>query len=376
MKTIALILAAGRGKRMASDIPKSYLPLKGKPILAHTIARFTNHPRIDHVAVMIHPDDKKDFQDLNLSHPKLLPPIHGGILRQDSVAIGLEALAAHQPQYILIHDAARPWFEARLIDDLLTALNTHDAAFPALPVSETLRRGEALEIIPRDGMMICQTPQAFHFDKIRNAHQTIRQEVTDDITLAQADGQRVTSIPGDPHNIKVTYPQDIRQMESYMHNDIRVGTGTDVHAFTAGDHLWLCGVKIPHTHKLEGHSDADVALHALTDAILGTIGAGDIGIHFPCDDEKWRNVASHIFLQKALDLLTEKGGVITNMDLTILCEAPRILPHREAMLANLQKLTGLDPDRINLKATTTEKLGFLGRKEGMMAQATVTVRLA
>ncbi|MHA1539389.1 MAG: bifunctional 2-C-methyl-D-erythritol 4-phosphate cytidylyltransferase/2-C-methyl-D-erythritol 2,4-cyclodiphosphate synthase [Alphaproteobacteria bacterium] len=387
MKTIALIVAAGKGVRLGSEIPKQYLPLAEKMILTRTLAAFLNHPQVDAVKVVIRACDKDlyataaaDFVD----HPKLLSPVHGGERRQGSVRFGLESLAENTPHSVLIHDGARPFITENEIRAVIDALKNDPAVTLAVPITDTLKRVNAenviTENIDRSAVYAVQTPQGFHFSDILKAHQDfIKEDVTDDNALAEKLGLKIRIINGLKSNFKVTHQEDIARGEAYLmqnKNDIRTGMGFDVHAFTTGDSLWLCGVEIPHTQALKGHSDADVALHALTDAILGTIAAGDIGLHFPPSDPQWKGAPSSLFLEKALSLLAEKGGVLNHVDLTIICEAPKLTPHRDMMQAKLATLLGLSLDRVNVKATTTEKLGFTGRSEGIAAQAIATVALS
>ena len=304
----------------------------------------------------------------------------GGASRQESVVRGLEALSANAPDYVLIHDAARPGVDAALVDRVLDGLAHAPGVIPALPVADTLKRvdsnGRILETVARTNLSAAQTPQGFHFDKILTAHLAARgRELTDDAAVLEHSGLAVLTVPGSTANSKITTQSDLIQMEHTM-LETRVGTGCDVHRFTEGDHVMLCGVRVPHTHKLLGHSDADVALHAATDAILGAIGAGDIGAHFPPSNAAYKNAPSEKFLAHAMALLRARGGSLTHLDVTIICERPKIGPHRDAMVASISRIAGVEPGRVSVKATTTEGLGFTGRSEGIAAQASATVRVA
>jgi 2-C-methyl-D-erythritol 4-phosphate cytidylyltransferase/2-C-methyl-D-erythritol 2,4-cyclodiphosphate synthase len=391
VRIAALIVAAGRGTRAGSDLPKQYLRLGRSTVLEHALRAFTDHPDVAHVQAVIHPDDGDLYaRSITLESPKLAPPIHGGPSRQASVRLGLEALAADAPDLVLIHDAARPFVPAAVINRVVAALETHSGAIPALALADTLKRTAAdgttiAETIPRAGLWRAQTPQGFHYAEIRAAHRHAetsgQEDFTDDAALAEWAGQAAALVEGAEINIKLTTANDVaearRKIEVSMTQTFepRTGTGFDVHRFTDGSSVWLCGVEIPHTHKLEGHSDADVGLHALTDALLGTIGDGDIGQHFPPSDPKWKGAASHMFLADAVRRVNERGGRITNVDVTLLCEEPRIGPHRPAMQARIAEILGITPDRVGVKATTTEGMGFTGRREGIAAMASALVLL-
>jgi 2-C-methyl-D-erythritol 4-phosphate cytidylyltransferase/2-C-methyl-D-erythritol 2,4-cyclodiphosphate synthase len=312
----------------------------------------------------------------------MLPSIVGGATRQESVRRGLEALATALPDIVLIHDAARPLVSHRLIDDVLAALDGGaECAVPLLAVADTLKRNDAGKwtTVPRDGLHRAQTPQGFRFTKILRAHRHYSaQDVTDDMALAELAGLHITTVTGEDSNMKVTTPDDFALAEAHLRarlGESRVGMGYDVHRFQPGDHIWLCGIKVPHDHALEGHSDADAGLHALTDAILGAIGEGDIGLHFPPSDERWRDAPSWKFLDHAASLVRDKGGAISHCDVTIICERPKVAPYREAMRGRIAEILQLDLSRVSVKATTTEGLGFAGRCEGLAAQAVATVRL-
>jgi 2-C-methyl-D-erythritol 4-phosphate cytidylyltransferase/2-C-methyl-D-erythritol 2,4-cyclodiphosphate synthase len=377
----ALVVAAGEGSRFGAPLPKQYLPLGGANILRHAVAALVEHPRIVNVLVAIRPDDRALF-DSSVSGLTVMPPITGGATRQDSVRLGLEALVAFRPHRVLIHDGARPFPGRQLIDRVVDGLDKAVAAIPCLPLRDTIKRAEGgiiRETIDRSALWRAQTPQGFHFDTILAAHRAaIGRELTDDAAVAEAAGVAPLIVEGSEDNLKVTTPEDLAAAERLIaarQGDIRVGQGFDVHPFAPGDHLWICGVRIPHGMSLAGHSDADVGLHALTDAMLGAIGAGDIGMHFPPSDPRWRRAASDQFLRHAADLVRKRGGAIAAVDVTIICERPKIAPHRAAMVERIAAILGITPDRVSVKATTTEKLGFTGRAEGMAAQAVATVRL-
>jgi 2-C-methyl-D-erythritol 4-phosphate cytidylyltransferase/2-C-methyl-D-erythritol 2,4-cyclodiphosphate synthase len=375
--TSVLIVAAGSGSRHGGDLPKQYQRLGGRAILRHTIEAFSRHPRIDAVRVVIGPDHEALYEaaagDLSLS-----PPVEGGATRQESVRRGLEALVADAPSLVLIHDAARPLIDQAIIDRVLDALKENPAVVAATPVVDSLRR-DAGGVVDRTALWQVQTPQGFHFQKILDAHRATTDDLaTDDATLAEQAGIAITLVEGAMSNLKITRAGDIATAETFLAarlGDIRTGTGFDVHRFAPGDHVTICGVHVPHSHALEGHSDADVGLHAMTDAILGCIGNGDIGSHFSPADARWKGADSAQFLQHAIGLVADRGGVVAHLDVTIICERPKIGPHRAAMLAQVAKISGLRPDQISVKATTTEGLGFTGRNEGIAAQAVATVRL-
>lgn len=381
----ALIVAAGRGLRFGADLPKQYLHLAGKPILRRTVEAFLRHPAVTNVRVVIDPAFR-DLYDQAVAGLDLPPPIAGGPTRQDSVLNGLEALAGHAPDLVLIHDAARPLVDAAAISDVIAALDHAPGAIAATPLADTLKRGTvASGVIRSDGtvdrtaLWRALTPQGFRFADILPAHRRAAGlNLTDDAAVAEAAGLAVTLIATDPDNLKVTNQDDLARAERLFLTrlgDIRTGTGYDVHKFAPGDHVWLCGVQVPHDATLEGHSDADVALHALTDAILGAIASGDIGQHFPPSDPQWKGADSARFLRHAAELVARRDGVIAHVDITIICERPKVGPHREAMVARVADILGIDPARVSVKATTTEGLGFTGRREGIAAQAAATVRL-
>lgn len=381
MTTIALIVAAGRGHRTGRDLPKQYIDLAGKTVLARTVDMFLNHAGIDQVCVVIHADDEPLYSGA-MADREVLPWVAGGDSRQASVKNGLEALAPLRPTRVLIHDAARPFVTARLINRCVTALDGDDAVLPALPLADTLKtvaEDRVTGTLDRNQIVAAQTPQSFRFEPILAAHRTFSHiDATDDIGLAELAGMPIRTVDGEPGNFKITTPEDVTKAEKQMTEqltDIRTGQGFDVHAFVADRELWLGGIQIPHDRGLKGHSDADVALHAVTDALLGAIAAGDIGVHFPPSDDRWRNAGSHVFLSHAGDLIAAKGGQISHIDLTIICEEPKINPHRPAMITRIADILGIVESRISIKGTTTEKLGFTGRREGIAAQAIATVRL-
>ena len=376
-KTVsALIVAAGRGTRAGTGLPKQYRPLWGKPVLWHTLSALLAHDRIRNIQVVIHPDDTPLYEATVAGLPHLLPPVFGGNTRSESVLNGLEALATSAPETVLIHDAARPFLPLDIIDNLLTALQTTKGAFPALPVVDALWncvQDQAHSPRSRAGLYRAQTPQAFDFKTILNAHHTATAPADDDVALARAQGIDVAIVKGDERNYKLTTQADFARAERETQMDIRTGNGFDVHAFTEGTAVTLCGIQIPHTHALLGHSDADVAMHTITDSLFGAIAEGDIGQWFPPSEAEWKGAASDIFLLKAVERVATRGFTISNIDCTIICEAPKIGPHAATMRAKIARLTGIALDRVSIKATTSEKLGFTGRKEGIAAMATTTL---
>ena len=370
-----LIVAAGKGERAGGL--KQYAPLCGKTLLRWTTEAFAGAGSLQ---IVIGAGQEESCRAA-LGEVAHLPPVTGGAARQDSVRLGLEALAKHAPDFVLIHDAARPLVSRAVIARVVAALEGGaDAAIPMLALADTLRKreGDAWKLVARDGLYRAQTPQGFRFDAILQAHR--RQAgagLTDDMALAETAGLKIEMVEGDEKNIKVTRKEDFAMAEQLLasQGDVRVASGYDVHRFAPGDHVWLCGVKVPHDFALEGHSDADAGLHALTDALLGCIGAGDIGQHFPPTDERWRGASSDKFLAHAAGLVAARGGVVSHVDVTLICERPKIGPHREAMAARVAEILGIEISRVSVKATTTEGLGFTGRREGLAAQAVATVRL-
>lgn len=382
-----VIVAAGRGTRFADDVPKQYLPLGGIPVLRHSVSAFSSHPRCGPVRVVIHPDDR-DRYDSAVAGLDVLDPVNGGARRQDSVCLGLESLEDMAPAMVLIHDAARPLVDAATIDGVIDALKHTPGAIAAVPVTDSLKRGaegRLVEAVGRADLWLAQTPQGFRYDDILAAHRAAARkdepELTDDAAIAENAGLEVALVPGNEDNFKLTTADDLKRAQRVlgaMAGDVRTGAGFDVHPFgeSGGDHhVMLCGIKLDHDAPLVGHSDADVGLHALTDALLGACAAGDLGTHFPPSDPKWRGASSDIFVRHAVELIHGRGGAIAHVDITLVCERPKISPHREAMRNHVAKLLGVSLGQVSIKATTTEKLGFLGRGEGIAAQAMATVRL-
>jgi 2-C-methyl-D-erythritol 4-phosphate cytidylyltransferase/2-C-methyl-D-erythritol 2,4-cyclodiphosphate synthase len=380
--TVALVVAAGRGARFGGTTPKQYLNLAGQPLLRHSLAALTGHPAVDGVRAVIDPDDRAHY-DAAAAGLDLLPPVSGGASRQDSVRLGLESLAEMQPDQVLIHDGARPFVAPDLIDRILAALGDAPGAIAALPLTDTVKRerdGAIAGTVERDGLWRAQTPQGFSYADILAAHRAAADatDLTDDAAVAERAGLAVRLVEGDAANLKVTTPKDLERAARWLAGggeEIRTGMGFDVHRFEPGDRVRLCGVDVPHDRALAGHSDADVGLHALVDAILGALAAGDIGSHFPPSDPQWRGADSALFAAHARDLVAARGGRIVNVDVTIICESPKIGPHRQAMMARLAELLGIDAERVSVKATTTERLGFTGRGEGIAAQASATIAL-
>jgi len=361
-------------------VPKQYLPLAGRPVLRHCLETFLGHSGVGRARVVIDPAHRRLYEAA-VAGLDLPPPVAGGATRQDSVRLGLESLAESRPDRVLIHDAARPFVTAAMVDRALAALDSGPAAVVAVPVSDTLKRGAGDLVagtVDRSGLWRAQTPQAFRYADILAAHRAAGQtKFTDDAAVAEAAGLAVTLVMGGEDNFKITTNEDLQRAQRLAGGGLeyRTGSGFDVHGFVAGDFITLCGVRIPHSHALEGHSDADAGLHALTDAILGAIGAGDIGSHFPPTDPQWRGVDSGRFLAHAAGLVAARGGRIAHVDVTIICERPKIAPHRAAMVERIAGLLHLAADRVSVKATTTDGLGFTGRREGLAAQAVATVAL-
>ncbi|MCX7355322.1 MAG: bifunctional 2-C-methyl-D-erythritol 4-phosphate cytidylyltransferase/2-C-methyl-D-erythritol 2,4-cyclodiphosphate synthase [Alphaproteobacteria bacterium] len=380
-RCVALIVAAGRGHRFGGEMPKQYRTLAGRPLLRYCAEAFARHPKIDAVRVIIHPDDRALY-DAAVDGLDLLPPVHGGAERQDSARLGLESLAETKPDLVLIHDAARPFPDEALVTRTIDALAASAGAVASVPVNDTLKRAgmdnAVAATVDRAGLWRAQTPQGFRYAEILAAHRAAAgQALTDDAAVAERAGLSVALVMGNEDNFKVTTEDDLARAARKLGAgaETRVGMGFDVHRFGPGDKVWLCGIEVAHTHGLVGHSDADVGLHAITDAILGAIGAGDIGQHFPPSDPQWRGAASDIFLAHAAKLVREKGGAIQNVDITFICEQPKIGPHRPRMEARVAEILGVARERVSVKATTTERLGFTGRDEGMAAQAIASVRL-
>lgn len=374
MKTAAILVAAGRGTRAGGDRPKQWQLLAGRSVAAHAMERFATHPDISELVLVLHPDD------MDTNHWPREPAatiVAGGDTRAASVRAGLGAVSKGIT-HVLIHDAARPMVTAALIDRVLDGLRQGDGAAPAVAVTDTLWQGtdgQVAGVQDRTGLWRAQTPQGFALPPLLAAHAASTGTETDDVAVARAAGLDVRIVAGDEDNIKITGPNDIARAETKMRHqmDIRTGNGYDVHRFGDGDHVWLCGVQVPHHRSLQGHSDADVGMHAVTDAIYGALGRGDIGQHFPPSDLQWKGTQSHVFLEHAVALAGKHGYRISNADCTLVCEHPKIGPHQAAMKAVMAAYMGLDSDRISVKATTSERLGFTGREEGIASIATVTL---
>jgi 2-C-methyl-D-erythritol 4-phosphate cytidylyltransferase/2-C-methyl-D-erythritol 2,4-cyclodiphosphate synthase len=360
-------------------MPKQYIQLDGVPVLRHAIMAFLNHPQIDQTRVVIHPHDLALYE-IATDGLGLGLPIYGGDLRQDSVRLGLQQIAVDTPDFVMIHDGARPFVPSDVIKRLLEALDSAAGAIPTLPLTDTIKRvvdGKIVTTENRSQLWRAQTPQGFRYADILCAHLELAgQNLTDDAAVCEAAGLVVASVDGNDTNIKITKPIDIESLRNVATaKETRTGSGFDVHRFTDGDQVMLCGVAVPYTQSLEGHSDADVGLHALTDALLGAIGEGDIGHFFPPSDEKWRGVDSDKFVAYAMKLINSRGGRVVNVDITLICEAPKIGPHRLQMRDQVAKILGIKPSRVNVKATTTEMLGFIGRGEGIASQAVVNIEI-
>jgi 2-C-methyl-D-erythritol 4-phosphate cytidylyltransferase/2-C-methyl-D-erythritol 2,4-cyclodiphosphate synthase len=377
---VSLVVASGRGERFGGVLPKQYQPLAGRPVLRHCLETFARHPRVGAVRVVIHPADRALYDEA-AQGLDLLEPAHGGASRQDSVRQGLESLATTPPEQVLIHDGVRALVDAALIDRVLDGLAGHAAVLPALPVTDTLKRvdqGIITGTVDRTGLQRAQTPQGFRYPDILQAHRSFAgQAMTDDCALAEAAGLEVAVVGGAETNLKITEPDDLARALRLLTGGLRprTGMGFDVHRLGPGDGMVLMGVPLPGPWRLIGHSDADVGLHAITDALLGALGAGDIGSHFPPSEERWAGADSAVFLRHARDLVTAAGGLIEHVDATLICEQPKIGPHRPAMVARVAELLALAPGRVSVKATTSERLGFTGRGEGIAAQAVATVCL-
>ncbi len=387
---IAVIVAAGRGLRAGGGLPKQYRMLGGKPVLTRTLEAFAASPLVSRIVTAVHPDDMAHYKAASATLPstRLGPPVPGGATRCATVARALAAIDAPDEAVVLIHDAARPFVSLALIEAAVTTALLHGSAIPALDVTDTVKRidadGRIVSTLDRASLRTVQTPQGFRLGAIRAAHAKAsaagRDDFTDDAAVLEWAGVEPATFAGDPANIKLTRSEDFMSAERRLSPTprslrTRVATGYDVHAFGPGDHVWLGGVRIAHDRGVVAHSDGDVALHALCDALFGAIGDGDIGVHFPPSDERWRGASSDRFLAFACERVAARGGVIDHVDLSIICERPKVGPHRDAMRARIAEVAGISTDQVGLKATTSERLGFIGRAEGLAALATVTLRL-
>jgi 2-C-methyl-D-erythritol 4-phosphate cytidylyltransferase/2-C-methyl-D-erythritol 2,4-cyclodiphosphate synthase len=378
----ALIVAAGKGERAGGAVPKQFQSLLGEAVLRRSVAAFAALPEINDIQIVT-TDERSKETEAAVTGLDCAPFARGGLTRQDSVRNGLEALEPSAPDFVLIHDAARPLVAASLIRRVIAALeNGAPAAIPLLPLSDSLKRKERenwTTVSRYGGLYRAQTPQGFRFAQILSAHRQLKSTtVTDDMAIAEQAEIAITRVEGDETNLKLTTEDDFRHAARLLRGtmeEFRTGQGLDAHRFTTGDHVWLCGVRIAHDAALEGHSDADAGLHALTDAILGALGAGDIGRHFSPTEEKWRGASSSLFLSHAAQLVAQAGGAIVHCDVTIICERPKIAPHREAMRTRIAEILSINVSRVSVKATTTEGMGFLGRREGLAAEAIATIRL-
>ena len=384
-RTAAILVAAGRGLRAGAGGPKQYREIGGQTVIYRAMEAFCRHPQVFAVQPVVNPDDAAIF-NAAVSGLRQAPPASGGATRQASVHAGLEALASEKPDIVLIHDAARPFVTAAVISRAIEAAGRSGAAVPTVAVTDTIKMvgvtGNVEATPDRARLRIAQTPQAFRYDVILEAHRRAardgRGDFTDDAAIAEWAGLTVATFEGDPANMKLTTPDDFAREEARLAaqlGDVRTGTGYDVHAFGEGDHLMLCGVRVPHTRGFLAHSDGDVGLHALVDAILGALADGDIGSHFPPSDMKWKGASSDRFLKYAVDRVTARGGRIANLEVTMICERPKIGPLRDTMRAKIAEITGLNVSRVAVKATTSERLGFTGREEGIAATASATIRL-
>lgn len=384
-RTAVVLVAAGRGLRAGAGGPKQYREIGGVPVIYRAMEAFSRHPDVSAVQPVVNPDDSAIFTAAvaGLEHE---PPTEGGATRQASVLAGLEALAGHEPDIVLIHDAARPFVSAGVISRAIEAAGRTGAAIPVVPVTDTIKltgaNGDVAGTPDRASLRIAQTPQSFRFDVILEAHRRAakdgRSVFTDDAAIAEWAGLTVATFEGDVANMKLTTPEDFVREEARLAaqlGDIRTGTGYDVHAFGEGDHVMLCGVRVPHSKGFLAHSDGDVGLHALVDAILGALADGDIGSHFPPSDAKWKGASSDQFLKYAIERVTARGGRVANLEVTMICERPKIGPLRDTMRARIAEISGVDVSRIAVKATTSERLGFTGREEGIAATASATIRL-
>jgi 2-C-methyl-D-erythritol 4-phosphate cytidylyltransferase / 2-C-methyl-D-erythritol 2,4-cyclodiphosphate synthase len=385
-RVAAVVVAGGRGYRAGGDMPKQYRAIAGEPVIRPTLAAFVGHAQIDAVQPVIHPDDAAAFRTATAGLDTFLPPVAGGATRQASVRAGLQALRTAAPDLVLIHDAARPFLSSELISRAIAAGRQHGAAVPAILIADTVKRVDeqdmVSETLDRSRLRTVQTPQAFDYELIVALHSRAaaagRDDFTDDAALAEWAGHRVNVFAGESTNVKLTTNDDFERAEALRAAalaDVRTGSGFDVHAFDDGDHVMLGGLRIPHSRGVTGHSDADVVLHALVDAVLGALAEGDIGVHFPPSDPQWRGASSDRFLAFACDRVRARSGLIAHLDVTVVCETPRVGPHRDAMRARIAEIAGIPIGRVAVKATTSEKMGFTGRSEGLVAMATATVRL-
>ena len=384
-RTAAILVAAGRGLRAGAGGPKQYRTIGGRTVIHRALAAFAEHPEVAVVQPVVNPDDI-DIFNAAVSGLRHEAPAHGGATRQASVLAGLEALAPHKPDIVLIHDAARPFVTPAVISRAIQAAGKTGAAIPVVPVTDTIKEvgngGDVTATPERAKLRIAQTPQTFKFEVILEAHRRAAREglteFTDDAAIAEWAGLTVATFEGDVANMKLTTPEDFVREEARLAaalGDIRTGTGYDVHAFGEGDHVWLCGLRVPHSKGFLAHSDGDVGLHALVDAILGALADGDIGSHFPPSDMKWKGASSDQFLTYAIERVTARGGRVANLEVTMICERPKIGPLRDQMRARIAEISGVDISRIAVKATTSERLGFTGREEGIAATASATIRL-
>ena len=370
----AILVAGGTGSRFGAEQPKQYLLLAGRPVIAHAAAALARE------VALIQPVGDAGAITAALAGIPHLPPVPGGATRQQSVRNGLEALAAHAPDIVLVHDAARPFLPSGTVAALTAALTSHAGAIPAVPVADTLKRGADGLIsgtVSRDGLFRAQTPQAFRYALLRSLHRAAQEGATDDAAILEAAGHPVALVAGHEDNIKLTYAEDLVRLQRIFAGMLipRVGTGYDVHVLVPDRKLFLCGIEIPHSHGLAGHSDADVGIHALCDAIYGALAEGDIGRHFPPSDNAYKNADSARFLRHAAERIAARGGQLANCDVTLICEQPKITPHAPAMIFRIAELLGVEAGRVSIKATTSEKLGFTGRSEGIACQAVATVLL-
>ncbi len=377
MKLACVIVAAGRGIRMGGEIPKQYRMVNGQAVVSRAILAMLEEPRVEALLTVIRPQDGKHYHPAvaNILDRRLLEPVFGGATRAQSVYKGLQALQKYRPKNVLIHDAARPFVPVSVTELVVDALENSAAVLPVLPITDTVwqRQAETLHSVDRNALFRAQTPQGFQFAQIFAAHSENKSNATDDISVARAADIAITLVEGSEENYKITTEDDLVRAERNFSVDVRIGTGFDVHAFKAGKKITLCGVDIAFPKSLDGHSDADVALHAITDAIFGALAQGDIGHWFPPSDQQWQGVASEIFLLKAIERAAAAGMRVSNLDCTIICELPKIAPYALAMRARIADICGIDSSRVSVKATTSEKLGFTGRGEGIAAMASATL---